>query len=170
MAPKAAETGIELVRRIASDVPEINADKRAFNQILLNLMSNAIKFTNRGGRVTVSASREGAMLAVSIEDTGVGIGSEDLPRIGDRFFQARASYDRRHDGTGLGLSIVKGLIDLHGGDLDIRSRLGVGTTVTVQLPIDAQPARSAGRTPAAPSGVVEVFTPNRTEAPVRKIA
>ena len=70
---------------------------------------------------------------VTVEDTGVGIGEDDLPRLGDPFFQAR-SYDRRHDGTGLGLSIVKGLVALHGGDIDIASRLGEGTSVTVRLP------------------------------------
>jgi len=170
MALKAGETGVELVRRIAADVPEINADKRAFNQILLNLLSNALKFTDRGGRVTVGAFRDGTMVAVTVEDTGVGIGSDDLPRVGDPFFQARASYDRRHDGTGLGLSIVKGLIDLHGGSLDIDSRLGVGTTVTVRLPIDAELSRPPSPAVAAPTGVVETFPPSRTEASVRKIA
>ena len=85
-------------------------------------------------------------LAVTVEDTGVGIGEADLPRLGEAFFQARASYDRRHDGTGLGLSIVKGLVRLHGGDMDIRSRLGEGTRVTVRLPIDCEGAPPAGRT------------------------
>ena len=84
-----------------------------------------------------------AKLAVAVEDTGVGIGEADLPRLGEAFFQARASYDRRHDGTGLGLSIVKGLVRLHGGDMDIRSRLGDGTRVTVRLPIDCEGTRPA---------------------------
>ena len=75
-------------------------------------------------------------LAISVEDTGVGIGEDDLQRVGEAFFQARASYDRRHDGSGLGLSIVKGLVRLHGGDMEIRSRLGAGTQVTVRLPLD----------------------------------
>ena len=79
----------------------------------------------------------------AVEDTGVGIGEADLPRLGEAFFQARASYDRRHDGTGLGLSIVKGLVRLHGGDMDIRSRLGAGTQVTVRLPIDCEGTRPA---------------------------
>ena len=114
------------------------ADHRAFNQIMINLISNAIKFTPRGGRVTVSARCDGSKFVVTVEDTGVGIGAADLPRLGEAFFQARASYDRRHDGTGLGLSIVKGLVRLHGGDLDIRSRLGEGTRVTVRLPIDCE--------------------------------
>jgi cell cycle sensor histidine kinase DivJ len=142
LALKAQEAGIELKTRI-SDLPEIVADRRAFNQILINLISNAIKFTPRAGRVSVSAICDGARLAVTVEDTGVGIGGTDLPHLGEAFFQARASYDRRHDGTGLGLSIVKGLVRLHGGDMDIRSRLGDGTRVTVRLPIDCEGTRPA---------------------------
>ena len=170
MALKAAEADIELMRRIAPGLPEINGDRRAFNQILLNLLSNAIKFTERGGRITVSTALDGATAVVSIADTGVGIGSADLPRLGDPFFQARGSYDRRHDGAGLGLSIVKGLVDLHGGSLVIDSRLGIGTTVTVRLPVDCEPVRPYKSTTAAPKGVVDIFSPSRTDAPVRKIA
>ena len=140
---KAEEAGVELKTRIAADLPEVVADRRAVNQILINLVSNAIKFTPRGGRVSVSALCDGPKLVVAVEDTGIGIGEADLPRLGEAFFQARASYDRRHDGTGLGLSIVKGLVRLHGGDMDIRSRLGQGTRVTVRLPVDCEGARRA---------------------------
>ena len=140
---KAQEAGVELKTRIAADLPEIVADRRAVNQILINLISNAVKFTARGGRVSVSAFCDGARLSVMVEDTGVGIGEADLPRLGEAFFQARASYDRRHDGTGLGLSIVKGLVRLHGGDMEIRSRLGAGTQVTVRLPLDCEVIRPA---------------------------
>jgi cell cycle sensor histidine kinase DivJ len=143
MALKAQESGLELRTRLAADLPEVMADRRAFNQILINLISNAVKFTPRGGRVTVSALCDGPKFALTVEDTGVGIGEADLPRLGEAFFQARASYDRRHDGSGLGLSIVKGLVQLHGGDVDIRSRLGEGTRVTVRLPIDREGSRSA---------------------------
>jgi cell cycle sensor histidine kinase DivJ len=136
LALKAQEANVALVMRIAAGLPEIVADRRAFNQIMINLVSNAIKFTPRGGRVTISASCEGAHLLVGVEDTGVGIGADDLPRLGEAFFQAGASYDRRHDGTGLGLSIVKGLIRLHGGEIDIRSRLGEGTSIMVRLPLE----------------------------------
>jgi two-component system, cell cycle sensor histidine kinase DivJ len=115
LALKARDAGVELTMRIASDLPDVAADRRAFNQILINLISNAVKFTPRGGRVTVSARCDGPKLAVTVEDTGVGIGESDLPRLGEAFFQGRTSYDRRHDGTGLGLSIVKGLVHLHGG-------------------------------------------------------
>ena len=143
LALKARDSGVEINARIAFDLPEVVADRRAFNQILINLISNAIKFTPRGGRVTVSAICDGSKFAVAVEDTGVGIGEDDLPRLGEAFFQVRASYDRRHDGSGLGLSIVKGLVRLHGGDIDIRSRLGEGTRVTVRLPIDCEGGRPA---------------------------
>jgi cell cycle sensor histidine kinase DivJ len=140
---KAREAGVELVMRVPDGLPEIVADKRALKQILLNLISNAIKFTDRGGRVTVAAARDADAISLSIEDTGVGIGEDDLPRLGDPFFQARATYDRPYDGTGLGLSIVKGLVALHGGRVEIRSRLGEGTCVTVHLPLDCENAQRA---------------------------
>ncbi|HEU5019352.1 MAG TPA: PAS domain-containing sensor histidine kinase [Pseudolabrys sp.] len=143
LALKVRDAGVTLRTRIAADLPEVIADRRALNQILLNLISNAIKFTPRGGRITVSAFCDGGRLILTVEDTGVGIGAEDLPRLGEAFFQARASYDRRHDGSGLGISIVKGLVRLHGGDMDIRSRLGEGTRVTVRLPIDCEANRPA---------------------------
>ncbi len=141
LALKARESGIDLKTRLAADLPEIVADRRALSQVLLNLVSNALKFTNRDGVVTVAAEREGAQLCITVEDTGVGIGEEDLPRLGEAFFQARSSYDRRHDGTGLGLSIVKGLVRLHGGAFEIASKLGKGTRVTVRIPIDCEGKR-----------------------------
>ena len=129
-----------------ADLPEIVADKRAFKQILLNLLSNAVKFTDRGGRVTVAADGgRRPCCCVAVEDTGVGISADDLPKVGNPFFQARTAYDRRHDGTGLGLSIVKGLVMLHGGHVDIASRLGEGTRVTVRLPLDCEAARPAAQ-------------------------
>jgi two-component system, cell cycle sensor histidine kinase DivJ len=138
LALKAQEAGVELTRRVAADLPEVAADRRAFNQILINLISNAIKFTPCGGRVTVSALCDGRKLALTIADTGIGVVESDLPRLGEAFFQGRASCDRRHDGTGLGLSIVKGLVRLHGGEVDIKSRLGEGTRVTVRLPLETE--------------------------------
>jgi two-component system, cell cycle sensor histidine kinase DivJ len=146
LALKAREAGLELVAEVPDDLPEIIADKRAVKQILINLISNAIKFTDRGGRVRVGAVIEGAAIALTVEDNGIGIGEEDLPRIGNPFFQARGSYDRRHDGTGLGLSIVKGLVALHGGDVTIRSRIGEGTRITVRMPIDCETVRPHGAT------------------------
>ena len=113
----------------------MTGDPRAFKQIVLNLVSNAIKFTERGGTVTASAGVEGARLVLRVTDTGVGIAADDLKRIGDPFFQAGKTYQRRHEGTGLGLSIVKSLVAMHGGEMNVQSRVGEGTTVTVALPL-----------------------------------
>ena len=134
LALKARENGIDLVINAAQDLPEITGDSRAFKQIVLNLVSNAIKFTERGGKVTVAARVEDAKLVLGITDTGVGIAADDLMRIGDPFFQAGTTYQRRHEGTGLGLSIVKSLVALHGGELTVQSKVDEGTTVTVVLP------------------------------------
>src|SRR5947207_2511392 len=147
MALRAREAGIDLVCRIPADLPDIVADKRAVKQILINLLSNAIKFTQRSGKVVVTAETRGDDMIIRVEDTGVGIGEDDLPHVGDPFFQARTAYDRPHDGTGLGLSIVKGLVELHGGELDIKSRVASGTTVSVRLPIDCEKARISGVAP-----------------------
>jgi cell cycle sensor histidine kinase DivJ len=139
LALKAKENGIDLVTRAAEDLPVITGDPRAFRQILLNLVSNAIKFTERGGTVTVSAGVEGPRLVVRVADNGVGISAEDLKRIGDPFFQAGKTYQRRHEGTGLGLSIVKSLVALHGGEMTVQSRIDEGTTVAVALPLAFTP-------------------------------
>src|SRR4249919_1926217 len=124
LALKARENGVDLITRVPEDLPVMNGDPRAFKQIALNLVANAIKFTERGGSVTVSAAVEGSRLMLRVADTGVGIAAEDLKRIGDPFFQAGKTYQRRHEGTGLGLSIVKSLVALHGGDMNVQSRIG----------------------------------------------
>ncbi|HEX7883084.1 MAG TPA: ATP-binding protein [Afipia sp.] len=135
MVLKARENGIEIATRAPVDLPQITGDPRAFKQMILNLLSNAIKFSERGGTVTVSASVEGSRLLVRVIDSGVGIGAEDLKRIGDPFFQAGKTYQRRHEGTGLGLSIVKSLVAMHGGEMTVQSQIDVGTTVIVALPV-----------------------------------
>jgi cell cycle sensor histidine kinase DivJ len=143
MALRAREAGIELVVQLPGDLPEVFADRRAVKQILLNLLSNAVKFTDAGGRVTLSAAAEGGSVVLSIADTGIGIGEGDLPRLGDPFFQAQSDYDRPRDGAGLGLSIVKGLLDLQNGRMQISSRLGEGTCITVRLPAVRESRRHA---------------------------
>jgi len=158
LALKARENGIDLVTRAADDLPMITGDPRAFKQIVLNLVSNAIKFTERGGTVTVSAGVEATRLVVRVADNGVGISAEDLKRIGDPFFQAGKTYQRRHEGTGLGLSIVKSLVALHGGEMTVQSRIDEGTTIAVALPLAFTPpaeqpsSNIATLNPAARSG------------------
>src|SRR4051794_15989206 len=139
LALKARDGGVDLTTRAPDDLPEMTGDPRAFKQIVLNLVSNAIKFTERGGCVTASAAIEGARLVLRVTDNGVGIAAEDLKRIGDPFFQAGKTYQRRHEGTGLGLSIVKSLVALHGGEMTVQSRIEEGTTVAVALPLAFAP-------------------------------
>ena len=157
LALKARDVGLDILFLVDGELPEITADKRALKQMLLNLLSNAIKFTASGGTVTVSAAADEARISIAVQDTGVGIGAEDLARVGDPFFQVRASYDRPYEGTGLGLSIVKGLVGLHGGNLKIESRLGAGTCVTIQLPLDCEKGGME-----EPSSVVELSEAVRT--------
>jgi len=159
LALKARENGIDLVVSAPQDLPQITGDPRAFKQIVLNLVSNAIKFTERGGGVTVSSGVDGSHLVLRVTDTGVGIAADDLKRIGDPFFQAGKTYQRRHEGTGLGLSIVKSLVALHGGELTVQSKIDEGTTVTVALPLafstpadQEQPSNIATLTPSLRSG------------------
>jgi two-component system, cell cycle sensor histidine kinase DivJ len=153
LALRARDAGVALDKLIPDNLPEIVADKRALNQIMLNLLSNAIRFTDRGGKVLVSARADAAAITFVVEDSGVGISDEDLARVGEPYFQAGASYDRRHGGTGLGLSIVKGLVRLHGGEFSIRSRIGQGTRITIALPLDCErsrPVKKRGRGVVSP--------------------
>jgi two-component system, cell cycle sensor histidine kinase DivJ len=152
LALKARENGIDLVTRAPEDLPDMTGDPRAFKQILLNLVSNAIKFTERGGTVTVSAAVEGSRLVLRVSDTGVGIAADDLTRVGNPFFQAGKTYQRRHEGTGLGLSIVKSLVGLHAGEMSVQSKVDEGTTVTIALPLAFTP-------PAQPSSNIATLTP-----------
>jgi two-component system, cell cycle sensor histidine kinase DivJ len=139
LALKARENSIDLVTRAPEDLPVMTGDPRAFKQIVLNLVSNAIKFTERGGKVAVTAAVEGSWLVLRVSDTGVGIAADDLKRVGDPFFQAGKAYQRRQEGTGLGLSIVKSLVGLHAGEISVQSRIDEGTTVTVALPLAFSP-------------------------------
>jgi two-component system, cell cycle sensor histidine kinase DivJ len=169
LALRAREAGVDLAVALPADLPQVMADKRALHQIMLNLVANAVKFTERGGKVAVAAKAESGHIVVTVEDTGVGIEPEDLLRIGDPFFQARSSYDRRHDGTGLGVSIVKGLVALHGGSIDVQSRVGEGTCVTIALPLDGRDA--AHRSEASRLGaLLPVRSEPATSMPVRKRA
>jgi cell cycle sensor histidine kinase DivJ len=136
---------------VTPGIPELPADKRACKQMLLNVISNAIKFTDPGGWVRVSARLVDRTVALSVADNGIGIAEQDLPKLGNPFVQADNSYDRSYDGTGLGLSVVKGLARLHGGRLDLTSALGEGTTATIVLPLDGagESVEEALQSPAA---------------------
>jgi len=145
VALAAQEAGVAFTIEVPADLPEIVADRRAVMQILINLVSNAIKFSDPGGTVAVSASVDGEHAWLEVADTGVGIAPDDLTRIGNPFFQVQGRYGREHDGAGLGLSIVKGLVDLHGGELKAESGPGEGTRMVVRLPRDCECAATSRR-------------------------
>jgi signal transduction histidine kinase len=132
--PRAESAGLTLQTEFPIGVLCVLADARAMKQIFVNLLSNAVKFTLKGGRVSVSVSIEAGRPTIAVADTGIGIPAKDLTRVCEPFVQVDTSLARRFEGTGLGLTLTKRLVDLHGGELVLRSTLGVGTTVTVRLP------------------------------------
>jgi cell cycle sensor histidine kinase DivJ len=138
---KAERAGIAIVRKYPANLEEIVADKRACKQVLINLISNAVKFTPPGGSVAVDLKPEGNSLKIIVADTGIGIAPKDLSQLGEPFFQASANYDRHFEGTGLGLSVVRGLVGLHGGTISVESAPGDGATITVRLPLDCRSAK-----------------------------
>jgi two-component system, cell cycle sensor histidine kinase PleC len=131
--PRAVEGGIELKQSIGKSNSFI-ADRRALKQVLINLISNAIKFTPDGGMVTVKSSLDGEQIKLQIIDTGIGIPQHDIEKLGRPFEQVENQFTKSKGGSGLGLAISKSLIALHGGTLAIASKEGVGTTVTVRIP------------------------------------
>lgn len=134
LAIQADEAGVRLAAETPTNLPKLWADQRRIRQVLLNLVSNALKFTPEGGRVTVSAALGHSGLVMSVTDTGIGISAEDIPRALERFGQVDSRFSRRYQGTGLGLPLSKRLVELHGGALSIESAVGTGATVTVTLP------------------------------------
>ncbi len=132
---QAKSCGVQLVIR-EPDVPvSIRADALRLKQILLNLMSNAVKFSHAGGQVTVAGTLAGdGALVVSVSDNGIGMDQTGIATALQPFGQVENSFTRRHTGTGLGLPLAKWLVELHGGRLDIESKLGQGTTIRVTLP------------------------------------
>jgi signal transduction histidine kinase len=136
VALRAEEAGIVFRSAIAADLPLVRADPRRLHQVLLNLLSNALKFTPKGGAIALTAERRGADIAIAVADTGIGMAHEHISIALARFGQVDNRLARRYEGTGLGLPLVKRLVELHGGTLAIDSALGRGTTVTVLLPAD----------------------------------
>ena len=145
---------------------EVNADRRALKQIVLNLVSNALKFTPSGGQVNVVARAQRGELEIIVADTGVGISKADLVRLGRPYEQA-GGPEQRALGTGLGLSLVRAFAELHGGSMTIKSVLGEGTAVTVRLPVLLESAAADPAPPVEPPRAVAlgdnvvVFKPQR---------
>jgi two-component system, cell cycle sensor histidine kinase PleC len=135
LAPRIQARYQTLVTRMAPGLPLVMADERAFRQIVLNLLGNAVKFTPEGGTIAVSCRPDGQGVLLSVEDDGPGIAREKLAVVFTPFSQIDNRYGRQAGGTGLGLALVKGLIELHGGRVWIDSVLGRGTTVNVYFPL-----------------------------------
>ena len=125
------------------------ADHQKVKQMLINLVSNAIKFTPAGGRVDVSCRRRGQEVRIAVRDTGVGIAREDLPRVFEEFEQLEPPADQTAEGTGLGLALTKRFAELHGGWVEVRSQLGRGSTFTLHLPVEAAAPAARPRVPVA---------------------
>ncbi len=137
---RATRHGIRLEAAIEPPVGVIEGDERKIKQILLNLLSNALKFTPEGGRVAVRAAVANGAVEVSVSDTGIGIAPEDQEAIFEEFRQAGEDYARKREGTGLGLALARKFVELHGGKIWVTSAVGQGATFTFTLPERAWPA------------------------------
>jgi len=138
LEPVARQADLGITLELPANPVSLNADERACRQILINLVSNAIKFSKPAGQVTIRLQKRAGQVELTVIDRGIGISADDLARLGKPFVQADSAYDRKYEGTGLGLSIVKGLVELHEGTFRIHSRQGAGTSVVVSLPAAAE--------------------------------
>jgi len=134
---KAEQKGLLLEAEYGKDLPTLLGDVRSFQEILQNLLDNAVRYTPSGGSIRVKAVVEGSEIVLSVADTGIGILKADQDRIFERFYRADAARSRESGGTGLGLSIVKHLVDVQGGRIRVESEVGQGSTFFVYLPQNA---------------------------------
>ena len=137
---RAGRRGIALHRAVDQGLGQVRGDERKLKQVLLNLLSNALKFTPEGGRVEVRASVADGMARVSAADTGVGIAPEDQEAIFEEFRQV-GTADKKVEGTGLGLALSRKFVELHGGQIWVKSEVGHGSTFTFTLPQGPAPVR-----------------------------
>jgi PAS domain S-box-containing protein len=150
VALRARQAGIEIMTEVAPGLPYLRADERKVRQVLLNLATNAIKFTPPGGRVVLRAELVGRGLRLAVEDTGIGMSSTDIPKALSPFGQIDSAHNRRHAGTGLGLPLTKRLVEAHGATFELKSELAVGTVVTIDFPADRLAERPGPRAATAP--------------------
>ena len=142
LQPLERQSNLTLRADIMAGLPDLKADQRRIRQVVLNLVSNAVKFTPSGGRVSVKAAEWNGEVSLEVRDTGIGMSQADLPKALERFGQVDNRLARKYEGTGLGLPLARQLVEIHDGRFDIRSEPGVGTTVTITFPR----ARSVART------------------------
>ncbi len=163
--PLAARAAVGIRVSLYDGLDWIVADPKRLRQMLLNLLSNAIKFTHQGGEICVAASRGKEGIAISVSDTGIGIEPDEIARVLEPFGQVDSELGRMHEGTGLGIPLTRELARLHGGALQIESAVGIGTTMTIELPWRpvSPKTRGAAKNPAdkryfMPFGSVEHST------------
>jgi signal transduction histidine kinase len=145
--PRAQDKRVRISTFLPTDLPLVWADPAKLNQILLNLITNGVKYTHENGNVSVEARPNGEMVEIWVNDTGIGIAKEDQAKVFQRFTQIDSSATRIQGGTGLGLAIVKELVELHGGSIRVQSKLGKGSSFIFTMPITTRPADplSAGK-------------------------
>jgi len=136
---RAASQKLTLHLEVPADLPRIQADRRSMEEVFTNLISNAVNYSPDGGEVKIAAASRGDYLEVSVQDQGIGIEAEEIPKIFDKFYRVKSPKTRQVIGTGLGLALVKGRIEAHRGSVEVDSQVGVGTTFRVKLPTAAGP-------------------------------
>lgn len=139
MMIEAKNQGLTLETSFQRPLPNILADQARMEQVIANIISNAVKYNRPGGRVEVSAFAEGDQVAIQVKDTGIGIPQEDIPRLFERFYRVDKARSRERGGTGLGLAIAKEIVEQHNGTIQVESQLDQGTVITIRIP--AAPAQ-----------------------------
>lgn len=138
MRLEAERRGHELTFTAQDALPDTYGDKERLEQVFFNIISNALYYTPDGGKVTVGTRREGDTAVITVEDNGIGIPAEDLPRVFERFYRVDKARSRSLGGTGLGLAIAREIVQKHRGSISVSSESPGGTTVTVRLPLQAE--------------------------------
>ena len=133
MLPLAQQKGISLTLTSTISNSEVLGDKERLKQVMMNLIDNAIKYTKTGGKITISAIPVDHAVKITVEDSGVGIPEEHLPRIFERFYRVDKERSREAGGTGLGLAIVKHIVEAHGSQVEVESEIGKGSTFSFIL-------------------------------------
>jgi signal transduction histidine kinase/CheY-like chemotaxis protein len=147
---RASRQGVMLSLQVDPTIGTVEADERKVKQVVFNLLTNAVKFTGDGGQVDVTAHLVDGQVHIAVRDTGIGIASEDQARIFEEFQQAASAVGRAPEGTGLGLALARKFVELHGGELWLESRLGIGSTFTFSLPVQTSTVHDSPRAPAHP--------------------
>jgi two-component system sensor histidine kinase VicK len=140
MRPNLEEHSHTISFGVEKTLPEITADRGRIEQVIINIISNAIKYTSDGGQIDVklTANESSKRVKVIVSDNGIGIPEEDVAHLFERFYRVEKSRNQDAGGTGLGLAIAKELVEAHGGSIYVKSTLGVGTVVTVELPVECK--------------------------------